>query len=111
MKLLLDQNIGKKIIENLQDIYPESKHATELPKGQDSDFEFWNFALANELVLVTTDADFLNLSIIAHKSPKTIHIHGEVITTTKMEWILRINQQSIQEFVDNPQTDCLTIQA
>lgn len=111
MKLLIDQNIGKRIIDNIQDVFPKSNHVSNLALGNASDLEIWEYALNKNMVLVSSDAQFLDLSIVASKSPKTIFIKGETITTNKLEWVLRVNQDSIKEFVEEQIADCLTIQA
>ncbi len=111
MKLLLDQNVGKRIVASMEDVFPNSVHVSMLSLGNASDLEIWKLALDQKMILVSTDPEFLNLSIISKKSPKTIYIKGDVITTTKLEWVLRVHFDSIQEFVEEQVAVCLTIQA
>lgn len=110
MKLLIDQNISHNIIDSISDIYPNSIHITELKLVNNSDFEIWEYALTNNYVLLTTDSEACNRNVISNKSPKIICIQSEVVTTTKVEWILRVNQDTIEEFItNNSVSSCLLI--
>jgi len=110
MKLLIDQNISHKIIDSISDIYPKSIHVTELTLTEGSDLEIWEFALVNDFVFLTTDPETCNRNVISEQSPKIICIQSEVITTTKVEWTLRVNQESIEQFINNSDiSSCLLI--
>ena len=110
MKLLIDQNISHKIIDSISDIYPNSIHVTELTLTEGSDLEIWEFALTNDFVFLTTDPETCNRNVISERSPKIICIQSEVITTTKVEWTLRVNQESIEQFINSTDiSSCLLI--
>lgn len=111
MKILVDQNIAPKLIDNIADLFPDSTHVNEIVLNKSTDQEIWKYALDNDYVLVSTDNGFSNLSILSEKAPKTIFIKGEVITTLKLEWTLRVNEESIKHFVTEDPSICLTIQA
>ena len=111
MKLLIDQNFSKKVIESLGDLYPNSEHVSNLESIQLTDYNIWKYAFDKDLVLITTDSGFFNYSILADKAPKTIYINGDIITTNKLEWILRVNNEAIKSFVKEDPSICLTIQA
>ena len=58
MKLLLDENLSRRLIPFLQDSYPGSSHVMlEGLEGVD-DKAVWNYAKEHGFVLVTKDADF-----------------------------------------------------
>jgi len=109
MKLLIDQNISKRIIESISDAFSESIHVTAIQTDTNTDMDIWNFAIKNQLTLVTTDSDFFDLNVISDKSPKIIYVQGEVISTNKMEWALRVNQETIEQFLSENPATCLTI--
>jgi predicted nuclease of predicted toxin-antitoxin system len=109
MKLLIDQNISKRIIESISDTFSDSIHVNSIASTTSTDNELWDYALKNEFILVTTDSDFFNHCIISDQSPKIILVQGEVITSNKMEWALRINQEAIEQFIDEDPANCLTI--
>ena len=110
MKLLIDQNISHKIIDSISDIYPESIHVTELNLAEDTDLQIWEYALVNDFVFLTTDSETCNRNVISTNSPKIICIKSEVVTTTKVEWTLRVNQETIEQFINsNDISSCLLI--
>jgi predicted nuclease of predicted toxin-antitoxin system len=111
MALLIDQNISKKRVESIQDLYPGSVHLSNSGLVNPTDLDVWKYALDKGLVLISTDSGFLNYSILADKSPKTIYIKGEIMTSNKLEWILRVNFETIEHFVNEDPSTCLTIQA
>ena len=109
MKLLIDQNISKKIIESINDTFTDSIHVNSITPTVNSDEELWEYAIKNDFILLTTDSDFFNQSIVSEQSPKIILVQGEVITSNKMEWALRVNQVSIEQFIAEDPANCLTI--
>lgn len=110
MKLLVDQNISPQFISNIKDEFPESKHVNELKINLLTYHEIWKHALDHDFVLVTTDSNFFNFSIVSEKAPKIIFIKGDVITSNKLEWTIRVNAESITHFVENDPSICLTIE-
>jgi len=109
MKLLIDQNISKRIIESIQDVFPKSIHITDLKLGDASDIEVWEYALKNNFVLISTDIDVVDRCVISDKAPKTLFVKGDFLTTTKMEWALRINEDIIRNFYSDAPETCLQI--
>ena len=112
MNLIFDQNISSKIIKSLEDIHPESLHVKEVGLNNQSDLEVWNYALENNLVLVSTDYEIFDHSVIADICPKIICVYGNPITTTKMEWVIRVNKETIEQFIESTgDVNCLIIKA
>ena len=109
MKFLIDQNISKRIIESISDISPEAMHIKDLEFSDSSDFDLWAYALKNNFILTSTDKEVFNRSIISNPSPKIIYVEGDVITTNKMEWAIRINQETIEQFLEEKSTTCLIL--
>ena len=52
MKLLFDQNLSPRLPRLLADIYPESVHVREVGMRESGDSEIWEYAKANEFVIV-----------------------------------------------------------
>lgn len=109
MKFLIDQNISKRIIESISDISPEAMHVKDLEYYDRSDFELWDYALKNNSILISTDKEVFDRSILSNPSPKIIYVEGDVITTNKMEWAIRINLETIEHFLDEESTTCLIL--
>lgn len=59
MKLLLDANISWRLIEKLKSHFTDCFHVDRIGlPGPAKDADIWNYALENQLVLVTNDDIF-----------------------------------------------------
>nr|VFJ57566.1 MAG: Predicted nuclease, contains PIN domain, potential toxin-antitoxin system component [Candidatus Kentron sp. FW] len=111
MKLLLDQNISRRIVLELQGIYPGSSQVALLGLASASDSAIWRFARENDFVIVTKDADFAEMSLIRGGPPRVIWMRlgnagNKDILSTLMENRLRISALFEQSAVD-----CIEIHA
>ena len=64
MKLLLDQNLSRKLIKQIEDAYPGSCHLTSVLPESSTDREIWLFAEENDFIIVTKDDDFEQRSVL-----------------------------------------------
>jgi len=74
MKLLLDQNLSRKLIKQIEESYPDSCHLTSVLPENSTDREIWLFAEANDFIIVTKDDDFEQRSVLLGHPPKVIWI-------------------------------------
>lgn len=58
MKLLLDENLSRRIIPFLQNDYPGSTQIALLGMERANDLEVWRYAKDNHYVIVSKDSDF-----------------------------------------------------
>ena len=58
MRLLFDQNLSPRLVDRLDDIYPNSVHVAEVGLDRALDREIWAHAREQDLAVVTKDADF-----------------------------------------------------
>ena len=72
MKLLLDQNLSRKLIKEIETIYPGSCHLTAILPENSSDRDIWIYAQENGFAIVTKDDDFEQRSILLGHPPKVI---------------------------------------
>jgi len=61
VRLLFDENLSRKLVSHLADLYPGSLHVAQADLLRSADSEIWEFAKANDLTIVSTDADFFEL--------------------------------------------------
>jgi predicted nuclease of predicted toxin-antitoxin system len=73
MKLLLDENLSRRLVPFLQDAYPETSQAVLLGLEQADDLVIRQYALQNDFVIVTRDADFYEISLI-YGQPAQAHL-------------------------------------
>lgn len=74
MKLLLDENLSRRIVPALQSIFPESTQVTLLGLERANDQEIWQHAKQNDYVIVTKDEDFFALQAVRGFPPKIIRL-------------------------------------
>ncbi len=72
MKLLLDENLSRRIVPLLQAEYPGSSQIALLQLDKATDLEIWEYARNNDFVIVTRDSDFHELGILYGTPPKII---------------------------------------
>jgi predicted nuclease of predicted toxin-antitoxin system len=62
MKLLFDQNLSPRLVNHLDDLYPDASHMSEIGLGRALDIEIWKYARKNHSMIVSKDSDFSELS-------------------------------------------------
>jgi|GEM_PF-60379 len=73
MKLLLDANVSWRLITKLQFHFEDCFHVNHIGLTVPAkDVELWNYALANDLIIITNDDDFLNLANQKGFPPKVV---------------------------------------
>lgn len=72
MKLLLDENLSRRIVPMLLTDYPGSSQIALLQLEASTDRQIWEYAKACDYVIVTRDSDFHELSTLYGSPPKVI---------------------------------------
>lgn len=72
MKLLLDENLSRRIIPFLQTTFPGSSQVALLGLEGASDSEIWQYAKTNSFVIVSRDSDFQERSVVAGRPPQVV---------------------------------------
>jgi predicted nuclease of predicted toxin-antitoxin system len=72
MKLLLDENLSRRIVPFLQATYPGSTQVALLNLESASDSEIWLYAKNNGFVIVSRDSDFQERSLVAGHPPQVV---------------------------------------
>jgi predicted nuclease of predicted toxin-antitoxin system len=92
MKLLLDENLSRRIIPLIDMIYPKSSQVAYLGLESANDQFIWDYAKTNHYTIVTKDSDFHEMSVLYGHPPKLIWL--KCGNQTK----LTIAQKLIQSF-------------
>ena len=74
MKLLLDENLSRRLVPLLQQEFPGTTQVTLLGLESASDQVIWLRAKQDGYVVVTRDADFQELSLVWGAPPKVIRL-------------------------------------
>jgi predicted nuclease of predicted toxin-antitoxin system len=99
MKLLFDENLSRKLVPLVEELFSGSAHVTHagIYSGA-SDREIWDFARQNEFVIITADNDFLSLANTLRHPPKVILLEHCDYPTHVAARIIRTAAQQILEF-------------
>ena len=109
MKLLLDQNISRKLVPLLHEEFPDSAQVVELDLAQSTDRQIWDYAGQNDYVIVSKDSDFRQLAFLFGPPPKAVWLNvGNVSSTTIFE-IIRDNRDTITHFSNSSEESFLLL--
>jgi len=109
LKLLLDQNLSRRILPSLFSYFPGSTHVALEKLETATDEKIWLFAKENNFVIVTKDSDFEELSIIKGTPPQIIWIKiGNADNKTVID-ILTNNKDEIQKLLTHSEISCIEL--
>jgi predicted nuclease of predicted toxin-antitoxin system len=109
LKLLFDQNLSRKLVTRLADIYPAASHVQFHSLEDKTDTEIWEFAKVNDFCIVTQDVDFAERSSLYGPPPKVVWLRCGNAPTNQIETLLRSGTVAIQELLSNPNLHCLEL--
>jgi len=109
LKLLFDQNLSRKLVPRLADIFPDASHVQFHRLDEETDTAIWDFAKLNSFCIVTQDADFAEKSRLYGSPPKVVWLRCGNVPTTDVENLIRSGQEAIQELLENPTLHCLEL--
>lgn len=89
MKLLFDENLSRKLVRRLSDLFPDSAHVSTLGLERTDDAEIWQRAGAAGYRIVTTDGDFYEMSLQMGPPPQVIWLRDWRHPTKDAELVLR----------------------
>jgi len=109
LKLLFDQNLSRKLVTRLANIFPNASHVQLYGLEEKTDTEIWEFAKLNDFCIVTQDADFAERSRLYDSPPKVVWLRCGNAPTHQIENLIRTGQTAIQELLDNSHLHCLEL--
>lgn len=90
MKLLLDENISRRIVPLLQECYPNTTHIVLIGLEGASDKEVWQYAKDHDYIIVSKDEDFLSFFSVYGYPPKLIRLlMGNCSNTALVESLVK----------------------
>ena len=109
MKLLFDQNLSPRLVDRLDDVYPDSVHVMEVDLDQALDREIWMFAAQKGFATVTKDADFGEFSVLRGSPPNVVWIRRGNCSTQEIETLLRRRRDAVVALENNPDSDIVEL--
>lgn len=109
MRLLLDENLSRRIVPLLVTDYPGTTQIALLGMERASDTEIWQFARENGFVIVTKDADFYDLSLLHGAPPKVIWLKSGNVNKAEIVRILLRNRGAIEAALNEQDLNCVEL--
>jgi predicted nuclease of predicted toxin-antitoxin system len=109
MKLLLDQNISRKLVKQLNTVFPGTTHVYLVNLQTASDEEVWKYARSSDFTIVTQDSDFNERSLVYGYPPKVIWLRTGNTSTRNINRLLIRHSQDILSFEKDKTLGCLQI--
>ncbi|MGD0480520.1 MAG: DUF5615 family PIN-like protein [Terracidiphilus sp.] len=101
MKLILDENLSRRLVPRIADLFPDSTHVALVSLLRAPDSAVWEFAKAHGFAIVTADADFYELATTVGPPPKVIWLRGCNDPTALCEELIRSQAIRIAEFLED----------
>ena len=101
MKLLIDENLSPRLAHDLADLFPGSAHVRDVGLKAGADPLVWDFALQNDFIIVSKDADMHDLSLLKGSPPKVVWLRLGNCSTRQAEILLRNQFAFIKAFAED----------
>jgi predicted nuclease of predicted toxin-antitoxin system len=99
MKLLLDENLSRRLVEAIRDLFPGSVHVTQVGLSSGTpDRRIWDYAQQNGFAILTADTDFVTLANTLGSPPKIILLEHCDYPTNFAAQVMRANASQISKF-------------
>lgn len=98
MRLLFDQNLSPRLVQELADCYPGSLHVRDIGLQSSTDEAVWEYAAGHGLTIVSKDADFHQRSLLFGPPPKVVWIRRGNCSTNDIQALLRARRADLMAF-------------
>ena len=109
MSLLFDQNLSLALVRLLADLYASSAHVREVGLHEADDVTIWRYAAEHDLVIVSKDSDFHQMSLLYGHPPKVIWLRVGNSPTRAIEALIRTHTATIHAFQTDPDVAFLAL--
>ncbi len=109
MKLLFDENLSRKLVRRLSDLYPGSVHVSSVGLLEAPDKVIWEFAREGGFCIVSADSDFYELAVLLNSPPKVIWLQGCNYPNAIAENLIRSQSIRIVDFLKDEERSVLVL--
>lgn len=110
MKLLLDENLSRRIVPFLEASYPGSSQVVLEGLERVDDTEIWQYAKDHGFAIVTKDSDFHELALVRGAPPKVIWLRsGNTSKATVIRQLVE-NCEVIEASIESDKVVCVEIE-
>jgi predicted nuclease of predicted toxin-antitoxin system len=100
VKLLLDQNLSRRLLPELEVFFPGSVQVALCGLDKAADSALWDFARAHGFAIVTKDSDFLELALLRGFPPKVVLLNLGNASNQRVREVLLKQAAAISEFLE-----------
>jgi predicted nuclease of predicted toxin-antitoxin system len=102
MKLPLDENLSRRLLEAIQDLFSGWVHVTQVGLSRATpDRKIWDYALHNGFVILAADTAFISLANALGPPPKVILLEHCDYPTSVAAKVIRASAVEIAKFEAN----------
>lgn len=98
MKLLFDENLSERLVDLLEDEFPDSKHVEQVLGRRCSDENIWTYARSSGYVIVSKDNDFRQRAFLSGPPPKVVWLAVGNAGTDEIAALLRSRSAGMRKF-------------
>jgi predicted nuclease of predicted toxin-antitoxin system len=109
MKLLLDENLSRRIVPFIQELYPSSIQVALVGLEQANDKIIRQYAIEHDFVIVTKDADFYEMNLLYGQPPKIIWLKMGNQSKAATIKTLQIHAEAIEHALLKDNLGCIEI--
>ena len=109
MKLLFDENLSRRLVPRIADLFPGSSHVASEGLLQAQDIGVWEHARSNNFSIVTADTDFYELATTLGPPPKVIWLRRCDYPTAIAGNLIRSQAIRVAEFLNDPEQAVLIL--
>ncbi len=110
MKVLLDQNLSRRLLPALVQLFPGSTQVQHAGLERAGDSDVWTYAKQHGFAIVSKDADFLELALLRGYPPKVIWLNCGNVSNATVRRKLLDNAETIQHFIASTENGVLEIE-
>jgi predicted nuclease of predicted toxin-antitoxin system len=107
MKLLVDNNLSFKLVQPLLEIFPGTLHIRNVLSITTDDLTIWEFAKAEDFIILTKDNDFDERSQLEGCPPKIIHLICGNKTTLHILNLILWHKDEVIRFCETDSGNCI----
>lgn len=109
MKLLLDENLSRRLVPFLQNDFPGTTQVTLIGLEHADDQMIWDYARNNDLIIVTRDADFEELSALRGMPPQVVWLRTPNPSKSLVLQLLQVNRSMLEEVLREEGIACVEL--
>lgn len=111
MKLLLDQNLSRRLVPLLSPAFRGVRHVTQVGLAGATDIRIWRYARNHGFAVISKDSDFLHRAMICGHPPKVIHVQMGNAPTGHIARFLMSRRNDVRSFLSNDTESVLVLRS